>query len=97
MTKTELTQIVFDALEMINQARADDKQIPINENTALYGSSGHLDSMDLVSLLIDVEEALLDQGVEVSLSDDKAMSQANSPFKNIDTLVSFIESSIEER
>lgn len=96
MTQTELSRIIFNALEMINQSRADDKQIPVEQGIALYGASGYLDSMDLVSLLIDIEEALLDQGIDISLSDDRAMSEQQSPFKNVDTLISFIETAIKD-
>ncbi|MCU7555371.1 acyl carrier protein [Alteromonas sp. ASW11-19] len=95
--KTDFTQVVFNALGMINQTRADDRQIPLSPDTSLYGPKGHLDSMDLVSLLVDIEDDLADSGFNVSLSDDKAMSRTNSPFLNINTLVNFIEVSIKER
>lgn len=69
MTKEEIIQLIFDAIEMANYAREDNHQIPIAPDTELYGVNGNLDSMGLVSLLVDIEDALLDKGFEASLSD----------------------------
>lgn len=91
MTHDDILQVVLDAITMANNARDDDNQIPVSANTELYGNSGYLDSMALVSFLIEVEESLLDQDIEISLSDERAMSQTRSPFRNVQSLVGYIE------
>ncbi|GAC23527.1 hypothetical protein GMES_1228 [Paraglaciecola mesophila KMM 241] len=91
MTHDEIQSLVFAALELTNQSREDDAQVPISPETALFGKQGHLDSMGLVALLIDIEDMLLDQDIQVSLSDERAMSAANSPFKNVSSLVEHID------
>jgi acyl carrier protein len=90
MTRDTIQQFIFDALVLANHARDDDDQIPIGPETALYGVNGRLDSMGLVGFLIDVEESLQDQGIRISLSDERAMSQKNSPFRDVPTLVDYI-------
>ncbi len=90
MTRNTIQQYIFDALELANHARDDDDKIPIGPETTLYGVNGHLDSMGLVGFLIDVEESLQDQGIRISLSDERAMSQKNSPFRDVPTLVDYI-------
>ncbi len=97
MTKNDIQQIIFDALEMVNNAREDNEQIPVSETTELYGSNGHLDSMGLVAFLIDIEEALMDNEINISLSDERAMSQSNSPFRNVESLSAYIETLIKEQ
>ena len=97
MNKSEVTRIVFDAIDMANHARENDQKIPQAADTALYGKQGHLDSMGLVAFLIDIEETLMDQGVHVSLSDERAMSQTQSPFRSVQTLVDYISELLEER
>jgi len=82
--------IVIEALELSNQSRSDDTQIPLTDSTALFGQNGHLDSMALVALLMDIEDALQEQSIEVSLSDEKAMSLSRSPFKNIPSITQYI-------
>jgi acyl carrier protein len=95
MDKQDFFKIIFDALEMVNHLREDSEKIEISEDTNIFGTSGTLDSMSLVSFLIDVEESLLDAGFEISLSDDRAMSQSSSPFLNVQTLTAYIENLIE--
>lgn len=96
MNKTQIQEIVFQAIEMANNIREEDKQIPQSLETELYTDNGHLDSMGLVGFLIDVEELFLDEDVQIALSDEKAMSQRNSPFKSVQTLVDYIENLIKE-
>ena len=96
MEKNEIQQIIFDAIDMANNARQDDEQIPVSDDTELYGSNGHLDSMGLVALLIDIEESLLDRDLQITLSDERAMSQSRSPFKNIQSLTDYIDTLVKE-
>jgi acyl carrier protein len=82
---------VIDALKLSNQSRSDDTQIPLTDSTALFGQNGHLDSMALVALLMDIEDALQDQRLDVSLSDEKAMSSSRSPFKDIPSITQYVQ------
>jgi acyl carrier protein len=83
-------QIVIQALELSNQSRSDDTQIPLLDTTILFGQNGHLDSMALVALLMDIEDAFQDQGIDISLSDEKAMSTTRSPFKDIPSITQYV-------
>jgi acyl carrier protein len=83
-------QIVIQALELSNQSRSDDSQIPISDSSILFGQNGHLDSMALVALLMDIEDALQEQGFDISLSDEKAMSLSRTPFKDIPSITQYI-------
>lgn len=91
MNQTEILDIIFQAIDMANNVREDDKQIPKSSDTPLYTKDGYLDSMGLVGFLIDVEELFLDEDIQIALSDEKAMSQKNSPFKSIQTLTDYIQ------
>ena len=90
MTKDKIQKIIFDALEMVNQSRDENAKIPVSAQTALFGNDGYLDSMGLVSLLIDIEESLQGEGVLLSLSDERAMSEKNSPFRDVPSLTEYI-------
>jgi acyl carrier protein len=92
MKKSEIIQTILSAIEMANHGRESDAQIPVKEDTLLYGEKGHLDSMGLVSFLIDIEESLMDKDIQINLSDEKAMSQSRSPFRSVSTLADYIES-----
>ena len=96
MTNNDIQQIIFDAIEMANNAREDDKQIPVSAETELYGTGGQLDSMGLVSFLVDIEESFQDNDINISLSDERAMSQSRSPFRNVQSLTDYIAALIKE-
>jgi hypothetical protein len=58
----------------------------------LIGAGALLKSVALVALLVGVEQRLWERcGVEISLMDEHAMSQSRSPFRNVETLASYIQ------
>lgn len=97
MNRSEIQKVILDALVMANHAREVDAQIPVSENTALYGKSGHLDSMALVAFLVDIEESLFDRDLQITLSDERAMSQTRSPFRDVPSLTDYIEALVKEK
>jgi acyl carrier protein len=76
---------------MTNQAREDDQQLTVSPDAPLFGSGGQLDSMGLVALIIDIEEALSEAGYNMILTNERAMSGTRSPFKDVPSLVAYIE------
>ena len=64
----------------------------IDSSTELYNSEAGLDSLGLVTLLINIEQKIESEyGISLTIADEKAMSEQNSPFKTIGSLVSFLE------
>lgn len=67
--------------------------IPAGADTVLLGEGGAVDSLGLVRLVMTVERQVEDDfGVPLSLTDEKAMSQRNSPFRTVGTLTDYIVS-----
>ena len=67
------------------------KDIVLDENIRLIGTSSVFDSMELVQFIVEVE-TLLDEEfeIEIELTSEKSMSRRNSPFISINTLVEYI-------
>ena len=62
-----------------------------SSETSLIGRKSEVDSITLVSIIVDVEERLADQlGLDVVLADERAMSQKRSPFRTIQTLAEYV-------
>lgn len=62
-----------------------------SEDTRLYGAKSPLDSLGLVMLLAEVEQRLAEEvGLDLVLADEKALSQARSPFRRVGTLTDYI-------
>lgn len=97
MDRSEIESIVFSCIEGLNHLREEGNKIEVSGEAPLYGNGGPLDSMALVTLVMDVEEGLASRGNPVSLSDAKAMSQKNSPYRSVKTLVDFVDGQLNEQ
>ena len=68
-----------------------DKDVSLEDNTRLIGTSSVFDSMELVQFIVEVESLLDDEfEIDLELTSEKAMSRRNSPFISINTLVEYI-------
>lgn len=89
--------IVLDALETINEERDADDKLAVTPSTRLFGADAELDSLALVSVIVDVEEAVSRaSGRTVQLTDDRAMSQDVSPFTDVQTLTAYVVKLLSE-
>lgn len=93
--REKILSIICDEMNALMEQ--DSVQGEINEETGIYGSSGRLDSMGLVSLLVAVEQAIEDEfDVEITIANAKAMSQKNSPFKTVGSLADYVTELVKE-
>ena len=68
--------------------RVDD----LSEESGLFGSEGRLDSLALVTVVLDVEECVNRKtGRSITIADERAMSQKRSPFRTVRTLADYVE------
>ncbi|AJQ26093.1 hypothetical protein [Pelosinus fermentans] len=83
--------IILHEVSELNEQLDHKVAIENGENAGLYGLTGVLDSLGLVTLIVAVEQAIEDElGLAISLADERAMSQKNSPFRTIGTLADYI-------
>jgi acyl carrier protein len=98
MTKQEITAIVINQVEQLNETFPEAQKITVNENTVLFGNGSSIDSLSLVSIIVDLEMLFsTEYNYEISLTDDRAMAREQSPFTNITTLVDYIFELINEQ
>jgi D-alanine--poly(phosphoribitol) ligase subunit 2 len=80
-------------------AADEDVSLPedLGPDTPLFGKAGLFDSLGLVNLILALEEAIQDDtGVAVTLADERAMSQARSPFRTVGSLAGYAFQMVEE-
>lgn len=93
--REKILSIIYD--EMNSLLEKDNVQGEMNEETGIYGSSGRLDSMGLVSLLVAVEQAVEDEfDIEIAIANARAMSQKNSPFKTVGSLADYVTELVKD-
>ena len=63
----------------------------VTPKTRIYGGDSPLDSMAVVSMIVDLEGRLGEElNFHVSISDERAMSQKHSPFRDVDSMVKYL-------
>ena len=93
----KIEKIIVEALEELNEELENENLNNPTSETKLYGGSGALDSLALVSLITDLEERISDEfEKDIILADEKAMSQRTSPFRSVETLTNYIQKLLEE-
>lgn len=89
--RQEIESAVFAAIAEVNEQLPENGRIEQSSDARLFGQRGVLDSLGLVNLIVAVEQEIEDAFDEtVTLADEKAVSQKNSPFKSVESLVDYI-------
>lgn len=90
MTPEDAEAIIIEVVQQI----ADERGIEVahvDSETVLIGPEAFLDSVGLVSVVMEIEARIdEDFGAEVSLTSDAAMSRERSPLRTIGTIREFI-------
>lgn len=95
---SRILKIIYDAVDVINNHRQKEQQLEKSTETVLFGRASKLDSLGLVSLIVEIEQSIEDEfDVSITIADERAMSQKHSPFKTISTLADYIDMLLIER
>ena len=93
----KIQSIIIDCIKVLNEELDVSEPEEPNNDTRLYGSQSGLDSIGLVSLIADVEDAISEQfDLTIVLADERAMSQRASPFRRVSTLRDYINELVNE-
>lgn len=92
----KIEKIIIETLKELNEELENEAFLNPNSKTKLYGGNGAMDSLALVSFIADLEDKISDKfEKDIILADEKAMSAKTSPFRNIESLTSYIKSLLE--
>jgi hypothetical protein len=92
MQYEQALQIVYDAVDAVNQQLPQARRLAKSPDTIIVGPSGSLDSLGIINLIIALEERASDAlGAAVQLLDDTAVINADGPFRSVDSLARHLE------
>jgi len=95
--RAALQQLVVAGLREVIEQSERPMPATLDEATGLVGKHAVLDSLALVTLIVDLEQRVEEElGVALTLADDRAMSQRSSPFRTVGSLVAYLEALIGE-
>ncbi|RAX51428.1 hypothetical protein CCY99_09105 [Helicobacter sp. 16-1353] len=93
----KITKIIFESLKNLSDELDNPNLANPTLDTPIYGINGNLDSLALVSFIADLEERFNDElNLSIILADQRAMSLRNSPFRDVQTLLQYIDSLIDK-
>ncbi len=98
MKREEILNIVVSTVKDLVDTFPDADHFEVNEQTVLFGQNATIDSLSLVSVIVDLEAIFYDEhDLELSLTDDRAMIRRVSPFGSISALTDYISELIAEK
>ena len=100
MGRTEVQRVVIESLRGVLESM---EQVPglvpkdIGESTVLIGEGAVLDSMRVVSLIVEVEQSIEEEAnVSITIADARAMNMSSSPFRTVESLTDYVHMLIAE-
>jgi len=95
VSREEILGSIFRVIDLFNRQAPESERLAKSEDTVLYGPDAKLDSLGLVTLIVNTEQQIADDfGKSVSLANEKALSERNSPFRTVGSLVSYVSALI---
>jgi acyl carrier protein len=95
--KDVILKIIYLCVDEINVDLETDGKLEKNELEEIFSADSKLDSMGLVNFVVSIEEKIQEHfNLDVTLADDKAMSQSRSPFRTIGSLADYIENIVNK-
>lgn len=97
MDKQQILDIIITQVTGLNETLPEAQQFTVNAETPLFGNDSKIDSLSLVSVIVDLEGLFAsDYDIDLSLTDDRAMTREISPFDNVTNLADYIYEVIHE-
>ncbi|HEY5957163.1 MAG TPA: hypothetical protein VIV60_11440 [Polyangiaceae bacterium] len=94
---TTARELVIESMNEVFAQTGVNAPDTIHDDTVLVGAGAVLDSLGVVSLIVEIEQRLeASHGISVTLANDKAMSQRNSPFRTVGVLAGHLLAMAEE-
>ncbi len=93
-----IVKAVYDAVDKVNQQLPKGLHIDKSPDAMLYGKSSALESLDYVTLIMEVESQIKEEfGVEIILTDENLLSKQKSPLTTLRTLTEYLTGLLQER
>jgi D-alanine--poly(phosphoribitol) ligase subunit 2 len=92
-----VVEAINSAVDDLNEVLDPEERLDKSPDVALTGKDARVDSLGLVNLIVLVEEKIQQRfGVGITLVDERAMSQSQSPFRTLGSLAEFVEEQLAD-
>jgi acyl carrier protein len=92
MADDRIQKAVYAAVDELNRQLPGGVQVEKSLDAPLYGASGKLESLDFVTLIMEVEEKInAEFGTDITIADENLLSKEKSPFSSLETLIEYLD------
>lgn len=92
--RSEIAASICRAIELLNEQLPEGDRLATSPEAPLHGGAGPLDSLGLINLIWNVEQAIEeDFGVTVALTSEQAFAKfgrGEDPFRRLDLLIDYV-------
>ena len=93
----DIESVILSCASTVMADLPENERKQLDGGSDLYGGSSPFDSMNLVSLIVDLEEKLRAKfGKPLTLTDERALSQPVNPFSKVQTLTQYVHTLLNE-
>ena len=87
-----ILKAVYSAVDELNSQLPPGVSVEKALDAPLYGATGKLESLDFVTLVMEVEEKInAEFDTDITIADEHLLSKQDSPFSSVRTLVEYLE------
>ncbi len=95
--RDRITKAVYLAVDALNAELPAGVSVEKSLDAPVYGAGGKLESLDIVTLIMEVEEKINTEfGTDITIADENLLSKQKSPFSTIGTLIDYLEETLKE-
>jgi len=86
-----IAKAVYAAVNELNEQLPSGVHVDKALDAPLYGSTGKLESLDFVTLIMEVEAKInAEFGTDITIANENLLSKEKSPFSTLGTLIDYL-------
>jgi len=94
--REQVIQAIYLVIDEVNGQFPKEQRLNKSEDTVLVGPSSRLNSLGVISFIVATEQKIEGTfGKQITLTDERALSLDESPFRNVGMLAEYITELIE--
>ena len=96
--ESRIAKAVYAAVDELNEQLPAGVSVEKTLDAPLYGTGGKLESLDFVTLIMEVEEKInAEFGADITIADENLLSKQKSPFSTLRTLIVYLEELLKQQ
>ncbi|MEI6347455.1 MAG: hypothetical protein WCP69_05875 [Bacteroidota bacterium] len=96
--KDVILRLIYEAIDETNEMLEEDQKVARRLDAKLYGPGAHLDSIELVNLIVSVEQKIEEFfQIEITLADERVIQMKYNPFVTVEKFAEYVDTIVSEQ